>query len=287
MKTALVLLLITGSALAAGTIDEVRPLAADGMVVVKNVKGEVNVESWDRNQVSIQGELGDGTRDLAINGGERRLEIEVVINRRNRDVEESILEIRVPERASLAVETVSADVSVEDLNGELIEVNTVSGDVDIDSGGERIFAHTVSGDLELESRARRVELESVSGDIDARAGGDEVDVNTVSGDVLYVGKALARGHFEAVSGDMEIDVDLADSASLNIASLSGDVDLIVPRSMSATCEAESFSGKIKSTRGEVRSAKYGPHKSLRFVSGDGSGRIKLESYSGDLRIREK
>ena len=38
-------------------------------------------------------------------------------------------------------------------------------------------------------------------------------------------------------------------------------------------------------RGKVREAEYGPHKSLSFRAGDGAGRIEIESFSGDVRIR--
>lgn len=278
-------LMLAGTARAGESIDELRPLARDGIVVVRNVKGEVIARGWDRAEVRVSGELGDGARGLEIQGGERQVQIEVRNPRNRREVEGSTLEIRLPAGASLVVETTSADVEVHELTGEFIEITTVSGDVEIGGGGARVFAHTVSGDIELDTLAQRVEVNSVSGDVDVRSGGEAVDMTTVSGELMLSANSLARGHFESVSGDMELDLGLKENASITVASLSGDIDLIVPESMSATCEVESFSGSIKSTRGQVVSAKYGPNKSLRFVSGDGSGRIRVESFSGDVRVR--
>ena len=173
------------------------------------------------------------------------------------------------------------------ITGDLLELRAVSGDIEVEGGGLRVIASTVSGDIEIESEARRVELNAVSGDIDAEVSSLEADVETVSGAILFKSGALERGHFESVSGDIELDIELASHGSISVASLNGDIDLILPRELSATCEAESFSGSIKSTRGEVQKAKYGPHKVLRFVSGDGAGRVRVESFSGDVRIRDQ
>lgn len=277
---------LSGPVLAGGEIKELRNLASDGMVVVRNPRGEVEVTGWDRDEVSILGELGAGASDLLVEGSDRRLQVEVIYPRNKRDIEESILEIRIPRGASLAVDTTSGDILVEGLEGDLIELRSVSGDLEIDGGRQRVIAHAVSGDIDIESSARRVELNAVSGDIDAEVSSVEADVETVSGEILFKSGALERARFETVSGDMELDIEVAENGSVTVASLNGDIDLILPRSLSATCEAESFSGTIKSTRGEVEKAKYGPHKVLRFVAGEGAGRVQVESFSGDVRIRD-
>lgn len=271
----------------AGEVNNTLDLDPDGMVVIKVVKGEVRVQGWDRGELQIRGELGEGSLELLLEGNSQRREVEVKIPRNSRHTEGSELEFMVPEGASVVIETTSADIIAEDLAGDLLEMRAVSGDIEAESGGQRLFAHTVSGDIELESSASRVDINTVSGDLDARLSGEEVDANTVSGELLLIARNLARAHFESVSGDLELDVGLADAGVITVASLSGDVDLILPSSLSATCEAESFSGSIRSTRGQVEKARYGPHKTLRFVSGAGSGRVRVESFSGDVRIRER
>ncbi|MFK7957840.1 MAG: DUF4097 domain-containing protein [Lysobacterales bacterium] len=275
------------ASVAAEEVEHTMALDGDGMVVIKVVKGEVRLEGWDRNEVMVRGEVGEGSLKLSLEGNDQRREIEVKIPRNSRGVEGSELEVFIPAGASVVVETTSADIIAEGVVGDLIELRAVSGDIEAETGGQRLFAHTVSGDVELESSARRVDLNSVSGDIDGRLSGEEVDANTVSGEMILIARKLARGHFESVSGDLELDTGLLDTGAITVASLSGDVDLILPDNLSATCEAESFSGSIRSTKGQVEKAQYGPHKTLRFVSGDGSGRVRVESFSGDVRIRER
>ncbi len=275
------------STLSAKEVDHSMALDSDGMVVIKVVKGEVRVEGWDRSEVMVRGEMGEGSLELSLEGNDQRREIEVKIPRNSRGVEGSELEVFVPVGANVVVETTSADIIAADVSGDLVELRAVSGDIEVDAGGQRLFAHTVSGDIEIESSARRVDINSVSGDIEGRVSSEEVDANTVSGEMILIARKLARGHFESVSGDLELDTGLSDAGAITVASLSGDVDLILPDNLSATCEVESFSGSIRSARGQVEKAQYGPHKTLRFVSGDGSGRVRVESFSGDVRIRER
>ena len=58
-------------ALAGTPIDQSRPLAADGRVRIENVKGSVQVRTWDRPQVHVGGSLGDGVKQLLVEGSDR------------------------------------------------------------------------------------------------------------------------------------------------------------------------------------------------------------------------
>ncbi|MDX1569157.1 MAG: DUF4097 family beta strand repeat-containing protein [Xanthomonadales bacterium] len=278
-------LVLTAAVQAGEPIDVTRAANADTLVVVKNVKGEIRVSGWDRDEAVLSGELGAGSRDLVVEERGNQLVIEVEIPRNSRGVEETILDLQMPRKASLEVGSISARVDVIGLAGERLKVSSVSGDVDVEADTQLLELGTVSGDIDFTGSAQRTKFSSVSGDIDTSGLTGEVEVTTVSGEVYLKSGVLSDARFESVSGDLELYVDLSETASMTIESLSGDVDLHLPESLSARCEAESFSGSIKSNRGEVRSAKHGPHKSLEFVAGAGEARIRIESFSGDLRIR--
>ena len=288
MKMALWLtagLLLANVSLAGQVIDETHEVNADALVTISNIKGKVSIMAGASNQVQITGTLGNGVRELSINGGGDRLDIEVMHPRNSRDVQSTVLRLLVPEGVSVEVETVSADVEVTGVQGEDIEVETVSGDVEVEAEPGRIEVTTVSGDIGIKSESTRTELGSVSGDIDVVGLNGELGVTTVSGELLISTGNLSRAHFESVSGDMEIDASLESQANLSISSLNGDIELFLPEKLSARCEVETFSGNIRSDRGQVNKAEYGQQKSLSFRAGDGSGRIEIESFSGDVRIQ--
>jgi len=283
----LLALLWTGVGFAGQSIDERRTVADDALVVVKNVQGEVEVRVGEPGEVRLTGTLGSGTRGLEVSDGGNRLVIEVKYPRNSRDVEDTDLYLRVPEGVSREIETVSADVTVDGPRGERIEVQTVSGEVEVTADPGHLDLKSVSGDIGIRTQTRRIDLETVSGDLEGEDLQGEINLNTVSGEALISTRDADRAHFETVSGDLELRIGLAADGDVSISSLSGDVDLDVTPELSADVEVTSFSGSIRSDRGEVRTARHGPQKSLEFRAGDGTGRIRIESFSGDVRIRSR
>lgn len=268
-------------------INESREVDSNALIRVSNVKGSISVTGWNRDEVRITGELGRGSERLDIRGDAQQLHIEVKLPRNARNIEETELEVMVPDGASLELEGVSADIDVSGAGGERVYVNTVSGEADVSTMAREVEVRTVSGDAQLEADSLRTTLNTVSGDLTASGPSGELDITTVSGDVELRAADLSRARFETVSGDLELDVSLAKNARIQVESLSGDLDLFLPEDHGASCEAQSFSGNIRSDFGQVTNEKYGPKKSLDYQIGDGDGRIRIESFSGDVRIRAR
>lgn len=257
------------------------------LVRVTNVKGEIQVTAWDRDEVKLTGELGEGSGELLVEEAPGRLRIEVDVPRNRRAVEDTVLHLMVPVGASIEAEAVSASIDIAGVAGSTVVAHAVSGDLDLEVEAATLDLKTVSGDIDLAGAARRTRLNSVSGDMDVEGLTGDLAVTTVSGEVLLRADLLSSARFETVSGDLELAVDLADGGELLIESLSGDIDLVLSERLSARGELESFSGSLRSDWGEVRSARYGPHQSLEFTAGDGSGRIRIETFSGDVRLRRR
>lgn len=291
-----VLLLATLPALAATPIDERRPLAADGSVAIENVKGRIVVRTWDRNEVHVTGTLGEGVETLAIEGGDRDLRIEVRYPQRgggwfggwggDGGAEPSVIEVTLPRGASVDVEAVSADVDVAGVAGRRLAVGSVSGDVSVRDArpGEASLA-SVSGDVEASLDTRDLRAESVSGDV--RLGGaiaGRVAIETVSGDATLEAGELEQLAHASVSGDARLQAGLAGNGRFTAESVSGGITLVLPRGTGGRLQVETFSGDIQSPAGQVRTEEYGPGKSLDTRLGEGGGSIRLESFSGNVRI---
>ncbi|MFY2762935.1 DUF4097 family beta strand repeat-containing protein [Arenimonas sp. MALMAid1274] len=290
-------LLATAPALAATPIDQTRPLAPTGQVSVDNLKGRIVVRGWDRPEVKLTGSLGEGVEKLEITGDANDLRIVVRYPKRgggwfgwggnDGGAEPTQLELRVPRGASLSVDSVSADVEVSEVAGRKLSVDSVSGDVRARAvkPGEASF-DSVSGDLDLEVDSRNVRVDSISGDIvlKGRLTG-QISLETVSGDALVVAGMVDRLALSTVSGDGQLTAGMTASASILADSVSGDLTLDLPADTSARLRVETFSGGISSPVGKVRTEEYGPGKHLDARLGEGGGDIRLESFSGDVRIR--
>lgn len=274
-------------ALADRTVEETRPLAADGSVRVENDFGDVEIYGWDRDEVRIVGDLTDDVRELEIREAGNGLRIRVdYYDRRN--IDSADLELMVPEGASVEAHSVSGDIDAGRLSGDLVEMRTVSGDIEVDATANRLNLNTVSGDIDFAGTASRVSVETVSGEIDLTGVSGEIDASTVSGDVTLRGDAISNGEFEAVSGDVEIEAGVEAGGRLNVSSMSGDIDVYLPSDQEAEFFAQTFSGDISSSFGQARvTSSHGPGKRLEYRAGDSGATVNLNSFSGDVSIKKR
>ncbi len=274
-------------AVAEGTFEESRPLAADGQVTVENEFGEIVIEGWDRDEVRISGYLSEDVKELGIKESGNGLRIRVEYFDR-RSIDGAELELMVPRTASVEASSISGDIEARGLSGRTLELRTVSGDVDAQAEVERISVNSVSGDVEFTGSASRVSAESVSGSIDLIGVSGELEATTVSGDVTVEAGVISRGEFEAVSGDVELEVELEDGGRINVSSMSGDIDLYLPNRQEAEFFIQTFSGDIDSAFGRARnSASHGPGQQLEHQEGNNGAAINLSSFSGDISIRKR
>jgi len=288
-------LLLAAPALAAKTVDETRPLSPTGQVSIENIKGRIVVRGWDRPEVRITGSLGDGVEKLEIEGNGDRLRIEVKYpgsgggwfnwGSGNRG-KPSVIEVTLPATASVAVDSVSASVDVAGVRGRRLAVDSVSGSVQVrDAGPREARFDTVSGSLDLELDSNDIAVDSVSGNINLRGRiAGRVSLDTVSGDATLVAGTLERLTLSSVSGTGRLRAGLAANGSISADTVSGRLNLDLPADTSARLRVETFSGAITSPVGQVKSEQYGPGKRLDTRLGTGSGDIRLESFSGGVRI---
>lgn len=298
MKNARYLLLLCllpgGAAFADTPLNISHPAAPTAHVTISNVKGEVTITAWDRNEVHVGGQLGDGAQPLAIEGSENNLTINVQAQGHGgwfnwsgeNAMEPSTLDINVPRGASVKVNVVSASLSVDGINGGDIEANSVSGRVRINAQTPMLSVVAVSGNIAFSGHAKQAKLQTVSGDILAPTLGNSAELQTVSGRIQAGGGPWQQLSLSTVSGDVQLTGNLAEGGNMSIDSMSGDVQLQFPAPLNANLHASTFSGDLRSDFGTPTRPEHGPGSTLDVVAGNGSGKIHIESFSGDVRIRK-
>ena len=273
---------------AATPIDQVRPLDPRGRVEIDNLKGRVEVRAWDREEVRVTGSLGDGVEKLVIDGDRDELRIEVKYPNRSRNTEPTMLVVQVPLQAELEIETVSADIDVHGVAPRELSLQSVSGDIVANGAPRRASVESVSGDVNLTFNSSEVEASTVSGDlvVAGRLTG-EASVETVSGDLRFDsrGERLRKFSAGSVSGNIAARLALAEAGEIRMESVSGDLGLDLPKDLSAEVTGESFSGDLSAPRAKIQREDFGPGSSFHQRYGDGKGEIRLETFSGDARLR--
>jgi DUF4097 and DUF4098 domain-containing protein YvlB len=285
----LAFLLAAGLPLAAAAQTEVeRTVAAraDGTVKIENVSGSVVVTGWDRDQVEIKGTLGPDVEELEVDTAGGDVTVRVKLPRRSHGGGTSAhLALKIPRRSDLEVETVSAEITIEGIDGELA-TESVSGSVHVDGGPRAVDVETVSGNVEIAAEAAEISVESVSGRVVVRGAARRLDVDSVSGWVEVTGENLLRADIQNVSGTIDVNVSLAAGGDLDVSSHSGTVELRLPASTSARFDVTTFSGRIDNDLGPAarKVSRYTPQKELEFTLGEGDGRVKIESFSGNVKL---
>ncbi|TWI14111.1 DUF4097 family beta strand repeat-containing protein [Aerolutibacter ruishenii] len=279
-------------ALAATPINETRALSPTGEVEIENLKGRIEVRVWDRAEVKIEGSLGEGVERLAIEGGRDKLAVRVKYPRRSgmngNNSEPTQLLLTVPRRASLDIDSVSADIDVQGTAADKLSADAVSGDVLVIGAPRKAEINTVSGDQQLTINTRDASVDTVSGDVALRGRFDgEVEFNSVSGNVTITNNRenpVRKLSGSSVSGDLTLSTSLASGGEIEVDTLSGDLRLSLPRNVSATVTGESFSGDLRVEGAQVQRPKHGPGSSVSHRYGTGDGRIAVESFSGSASV---
>jgi DUF4097 and DUF4098 domain-containing protein YvlB len=210
------------------------------------------------------------------------------------------LDIQVPKGQELVVRLAAGDVSVKNVNGQLmldtgsgavttagttgeLKVDTGSGDVsitdargdlDIDTGSGGISASGLKGD--------RIKMDTGSGDIRAKGiESSDLDLDTGSGDVEA--SSVSAKILRVDTGSGSVDIGLAAAAEkIDVDTGSGDVTLRVPSNSGADISFETGSGGFHSELPvELREIDQG---SYRGRLGNGSARVVVETGSGNLHL---
>jgi DUF4097 and DUF4098 domain-containing protein YvlB len=285
------LLLVAASVCHAADREFAQTVKADpqGSVRVSNVAGKVLVTGWDRSEVEVKARLYGNAERVDVFSDKGRTTIRVILPRSSIRSGEADLEIRIPEQSDLDVSAVSADVETVHLSGPQ-RLTTVSGEIRAEFAKD-FEGKTVSGDLRLKgkSEAGDVRVSSVSGDVFLERAGGDVEVTSVSGDLLLDVASVSTVRTRTTSGDLSLRGALANDGSVEADTISGDVTVRMKPQGGFQYEATSFSGTIGNCFGRhaENTSRHGPGSRLNGTTGEGRGRVRVKSMSGDVAICDR
>lgn len=268
-------------------IDKTLAAAPDGHVYVSNIAGSVTVSGWSRNEVEVTGTLGRNVEELVFERNKDKIKIKVKVPRNSGRGIASDLHINVPQKSSIDVGAVSADIEVSEVLGEQ-KLHTVSGDVTTESAGGDVMAESVSGDVEVEgdNNDSETKASTVSGDVTLFRVSGSVRAESVSGDVIVDEGSFGRVDLNTVNGELIFQSELRKGGKLTAETVNGDVDVELEGKVSAKIDVSTFHGRIRNCFGPKaeRTSKYGPGWDLSFTAGDGDGRIDISTVNGGVNL---
>ncbi|HYD85001.1 MAG TPA: DUF4097 family beta strand repeat-containing protein [Opitutus sp.] len=249
MKTHLLSLLLFGFVAAAPaslfsateSFSRSAPFDPTGKVSLHNVNGDVTVETWDRNEIAIEGEKNARTEeelkriDLAIELLPEQANIRVRLPKNPKGIFGG-KSVRGGVRFTLRIPATATLSSIETVNGS-VTISAVSGRVD---------AKTVNGRIETRDLQGDASLETVNGSIATKfsrvSSHQEIALKTVNGsiDVSLPPDAGLKVRSSVVNGRISSDFPIDRATSREKKKLHGTIG-----DGRAALQAESVNGSIE------------------------------------------
>jgi DUF4097 and DUF4098 domain-containing protein YvlB len=285
-------------------VDETRAAPDVTEVEIHNVSGSIKITGWDREEIQVTGSLGEDVEELLFDVDGRSATVRVKVPKGiGRKKIRSEISVSVPRRCSVRAEGVSAGIELDQIDGENVDLETVSGSVDVRGARGDIEASSVSGQVTVAGATREVEASSVSGDVEVSGTPSLVRAESVSGDLIVSGvreefrgetvsgsirataETLREIRGETVSGGITYEGGLTSGGEIRMDSVSGSVTLTLAGPVSADFELNSFAGSI--TVDLAGGPNLTAKRELDFSAGSGDGEVNVETFSGSIRIRSR
>lgn len=163
-----------------------------------------------------------------------------------------------------------------------IQLHTVQADAAITGTRAPLTAETVSGDLTVEDVVGECRLHSVGGDTTAHRLQGSLVLQTTNGDVTIRDSRLHRFNLHSTNGDFEIETPLTAGERYFAKTVNGDVRLIVPPDTGLLAQLRTHNGEIQSDL-PCETINRSRRNWQARINGGGAN-VEMESTNGDLRI---
>jgi hypothetical protein len=254
------------------TVDEPTKIDFDGVVALKAniVAGTISVlPTSDRPTLRVS-EISAHPLEVVHEAGMLSLTqkgsgVEGVLRWLQNPRGRTAITVTVPAGCPVTLNLVTANAVVTDMSGR-VSVKTASGSVTLDGVTGTIDANTATGAIE------------------AQGLGGSMRFNSVSGDLVLARGVVDRLNAQSVSGRITTDVELRDSADVQVRTVSGEVTMRLPKSTSAKVALVSVGGRIDAGFDGLGRADRPVGKSLTGTLGGGAASLNVNSVSGAITL---
>ncbi|MDX2182555.1 MAG: DUF4097 family beta strand repeat-containing protein [Gemmatimonadaceae bacterium] len=270
-------------------LDTTFTFSANGIVDIRGHSADVAISTWNKSQARVVVVPGDLEYDTDLSSSRLRVELR---SRRGRSYDDgSRVTITVPVGTRVDVNAVSGDIEIRGTRADVVAGST-SGDVTVEEAVGRVEANSVSGDVVVQRVTNgTVRISSVSGDVVVKNVDGLVSAETVSGDVNVSDAKSSDVRMQTVSGDAVYRGTVDPRGRYLLKSHSGDVMIAMPGDVKADVNVQTFNGEIDSDFPITIAPSSSEGRRVRrdrmsfSINGGGGAAVDLETFSGTILIR--
>ena len=246
---------------------------------VTNFGGEIVVQSWAENRVRIRASHSSRTR-VEISTGMQTVSVRTEGRRGPPQLTD--MEITVPRTMPLNLNGTYTHITIEGVDAT-VAAETVEGDVSLVGGSGAVTLKSIEGGVTVRGAKGRVDVSSVEGDIRITETTAEIVAETIDGDIVMQGVNTSAVDASTVDGDIFYDGTTKDGGRYSFASHDGDLTVAVPEGANLTVVVSTFEGELDTSFPVPFTETKG--RRFTFTIGKGTGRLELETFDGDIRLR--
>jgi len=271
-------------ALALGPADAVRDttfqVREGDRLVLEGFRGELEVTGWDGEEMRVEARGRDEDLIFRLDRRGNALSLNVLDPKgRDRDAE---LRIRLPSWMELEVRGRGFDADVRGLDGSVV-LNTLDGDLTLHGLSGPVRATSSDGEIDARELSGSVELSTGDGEVTLRDCSGSLTVFSVDGEVTMTDMRALNIEARSTEGDLSFSGELLSGGDYAFHTHNGEIwiGLDPPVNLSATVLA--YDGEFEAGF-PIRTQGFESGKSIEFTVGDGSARLVLEAFNGDITL---
>jgi hypothetical protein len=278
-------------------IGQERRVERGSKVLVRNAFGDIDIAGWDRDtieavatnlngsppaSVSISEASSDNKKVFTVSavesGSDPKPQIKLVV-KVPRYVELEPIYIR---KGNISVNDLDGGVSLRTDDGNIIVRRVGSpggGLVDVKIASGSVDLSNINGDVRIVAISSNITVQCVRGDIVVRVMSGTIAASNIDGDV----------ELNASSGNFSFTGAIHAGRRYRLKVLSGNVNMDIPDSVGFTAVLSAYSGHVDTDfqfPNALPTPPSGTNQHVIGKYGDGSGRIELDSFSGNVSLRK-
>ena len=248
---------------------------------IDNFGGEIAVRAWDRSEVRLHAEHSSRDRiEVSADG-----QVVTVRASNRRGPPQSVeYDVTVPKGMALTLSGLYTDIKVTGVEAE-ISAETVQGEITVTGGSGYVSLKSVQGAVTLESCRGRIEVSSVNEGVTVRGCNGDINAETVNGDIELTGIESSAVDASTVNGDITYEGALRDAGRYRLSTHDGDVNVTIPARSNASVTVATLNGDFESCF-PVQLTGVTPRHRFTITLGSGSAKVELESFNGDIKLRQ-
>ena len=200
------------------------------------------------------------------------------------DFEGAGFEIEVPRATDLVLQGSEEDIRVDGVTGR-VDAQNGDGGITVRGPARSVRAQSTDADVVVEGARGDVDLYSMDSDVRVTDVEGEVRAESLDGDLIFRDVRSDRVTGSTTDGDVLYDGEIRGSGTYILDTHDGHVWMVVPEGASAAFDVFVHDGSMDASFAISTTQRHHGGTHHRFVLGDGSARVELRSFDGNVYLR--